>query len=208
MIADRAGLTKSTFHRHFPDKRDVLAAGQKTLSRNPRRIRRRVAARCGGRGAARASGAFHPEAAAHVAAVLAASAELQERAALQAGRDDAAMAEALGPRAVVGPVARLAAESARSRSRRALPPGCRLISPATSASGCAPSSTGCDDRRAPRARRDAAPQKPGVNRYGRPEHVVDRDSPRARYSATSTIVASPAPDPHEREAVRGTDLVR
>src|ERR1700733_5322964 len=32
-IAERAGLTKSTFFRHFPDKRDVLAAGQETLSR-------------------------------------------------------------------------------------------------------------------------------------------------------------------------------
>src|SRR5690349_23959559 len=32
-IAERAGLTRSTFFRHFPDKRDVLAAGQDTLSR-------------------------------------------------------------------------------------------------------------------------------------------------------------------------------
>src|SRR5213592_4780274 len=32
-IAERAGLTKSTFFRHFPDKRDLLAAGQETLSR-------------------------------------------------------------------------------------------------------------------------------------------------------------------------------
>ena len=32
-IADRAGLTKSTFFRHFPDKREVLVAGQDTLSR-------------------------------------------------------------------------------------------------------------------------------------------------------------------------------
>ncbi len=32
-IAERAGLTKSTFFRHFPDKRDVLSAGQETLSR-------------------------------------------------------------------------------------------------------------------------------------------------------------------------------
>src|ERR1700729_2515633 len=32
-IADRAGLTRSTFFRYFPDKRDVLAAGQETLSR-------------------------------------------------------------------------------------------------------------------------------------------------------------------------------
>src|ERR1019366_3773659 len=30
-IVDRAGLTKSTFFRHFPDKREVLAAGQDTL---------------------------------------------------------------------------------------------------------------------------------------------------------------------------------
>src|SRR5882757_2585102 len=32
-IAERAGLTRSTFFRHFPDKREVLAAGQDTLSR-------------------------------------------------------------------------------------------------------------------------------------------------------------------------------
>jgi AcrR family transcriptional regulator len=32
-IAERAGLTRSTFHRHFADKREMLAAGQETLSR-------------------------------------------------------------------------------------------------------------------------------------------------------------------------------
>src|ERR1700709_1919255 len=32
-IADRAGVTKSTFFRHFPDKRELLVAGQATLSR-------------------------------------------------------------------------------------------------------------------------------------------------------------------------------
>ena len=31
-IAQRAGVTKSTFFRYFPDKRDVLEAGQETLS--------------------------------------------------------------------------------------------------------------------------------------------------------------------------------
>src|SRR3982751_3151799 len=31
-IAERAGITRSTFFRYFPDKRDVLAAGQETLS--------------------------------------------------------------------------------------------------------------------------------------------------------------------------------
>lgn len=42
VIADRVGLTKSTFHRHFPDKRDVLGAGQETLSRDwPHPARRR-----------------------------------------------------------------------------------------------------------------------------------------------------------------------
>src|SRR3982751_1108427 len=32
-IAERAGVTKSTFFRHFPDKRELLVAGQQTLSR-------------------------------------------------------------------------------------------------------------------------------------------------------------------------------
>jgi len=32
-IADRAGLTKTTFFRHFPDKREVLFAGQDEHSR-------------------------------------------------------------------------------------------------------------------------------------------------------------------------------
>ena len=31
-IAGRAGVTKSTFFRHFPDKRDVLVAGQAVMS--------------------------------------------------------------------------------------------------------------------------------------------------------------------------------
>src|SRR5579872_4559510 len=31
-IAERAGLTKATFFRHFPDKREVLFAGQETHS--------------------------------------------------------------------------------------------------------------------------------------------------------------------------------
>src|ERR1700749_3148522 len=32
-IAERAGITRSTFFRHFPDKREVLVAGQETMSR-------------------------------------------------------------------------------------------------------------------------------------------------------------------------------
>src|SRR5579875_2818221 len=32
-IAERAGVTRSTFFRHFSDKREVLVAGQETLAR-------------------------------------------------------------------------------------------------------------------------------------------------------------------------------
>ena len=32
-IAERAGVTRSTFFRHFSDKREVLVAGQDSLSR-------------------------------------------------------------------------------------------------------------------------------------------------------------------------------
>lgn len=32
-IAERAGATKSTLFRHFPDKRELLVAGQNALSR-------------------------------------------------------------------------------------------------------------------------------------------------------------------------------
>src|SRR3954463_12130740 len=32
-IAERAGVTRSTFFRHFSDKREILVAGQETLSR-------------------------------------------------------------------------------------------------------------------------------------------------------------------------------
>ena len=57
-IADRAGLTKTTFFRHFSDKREVLFAGQDQIpssSARPPRQRRRPPARTstlegGGRG--------------------------------------------------------------------------------------------------------------------------------------------------------------
>jgi hypothetical protein len=57
-----------------------------------------------------------------VTAVVATSAELQERAALKQVGMTAAMAEALGARAVVGRVVRLAAEL----GSLALKEGCRL----------------------------------------------------------------------------------
>lgn len=114
-IAVRAGLTKSTFHRHFPDKRDVLAAGQETLSGL---LAEGIAAAPGdatpldavAEGLRRSAAAYRPELAARVAAVVAASAVLQERAALKHVGMTAAMAAALVERGVPEPVARLAAE--------------------------------------------------------------------------------------------------
>jgi AcrR family transcriptional regulator len=114
-IAERAGSTKSTFHRHFPDKREVLAAGQETLSRL---LSEGIAAapasaaplEAVGEGLRRAAGAFRPETSALVAAVVATSAELQARAALKQVGMTAAMAEALERRGVAEPAARLAAE--------------------------------------------------------------------------------------------------
>lgn len=114
-IAQRAGLTKSTFHRHFPDKRDVLAAGQETLSRL---LAEGIAAapenasplEAVAEGLRRAAEAFRPELAALVAAAVAASAELQERTALKQVGMAAAMAGALVDRGAAEPVARLAAE--------------------------------------------------------------------------------------------------
>ncbi len=114
-IADRAGLTKSTFHRHFPDKRDVLAAGQETLS--GLLAEGIAAARADAspldavaEGLRRAAGAFRPELAARIAAVVATNTELQERAVLKQVGLAAAMAQALVDRGVAEPLARLAAE--------------------------------------------------------------------------------------------------
>lgn len=114
-IAERAGSTKSTFHRHFPDKRDVLAAGQETLSRL---LAEGITAapasstplEAVAQGLRRAAGAFAPEISTQIAAVVATSAELQARAALKQVGMTAAMAQALEQRGVTEPTARLAAE--------------------------------------------------------------------------------------------------
>lgn len=117
-IAERAGITKSTFFRYFPDKRELLAAGQETLSRllsegiaeaptdaSPLEA---VAA-----GLERASGEMGPvnrELGPRISAAVAASAELQERALLKNVGLAAAMTDALIARGVADPVAHLAAE--------------------------------------------------------------------------------------------------
>ncbi|BCL26540.1 TetR/AcrR family transcriptional regulator [Streptomyces aurantiacus] len=117
-IAERAGVTKSTFFRHFSDKRELLVAGQETLSRlladgiteapasaSPLQA---VAA-----GLERASGAMGPtnrELGPRLKAAVAASTELQERDALKSVGLAAAMTAALVARGVPDPTAHLAGE--------------------------------------------------------------------------------------------------
>src|ERR1700753_339470 len=90
-IAERAGVTKSTFFRHFPDKRELLVAGQEVLSRllaegiaqTPPAATPREAVAAGLERAAGAMGPMNRELGPRLKAAIAASAELQERDALK-----------------------------------------------------------------------------------------------------------------------------
>ena len=117
-IAERAGLTKSTFFRHFPDKREVLVAGQDTLCRL---FADGIAAapssatplEAVAEALDAAAGAFTPdrrELGPKLQAVIAANSELQERDALKRVGLAAAMTDALQKRGVPDPAASLAAE--------------------------------------------------------------------------------------------------
>ena len=117
-IADRAGVAKSTFFRYFPDKRDVLTAGQETLSRlfvegisqAPTDATPLAAVAAGLERAAEAMGPFNRELAPRLQAVIATSTELQERSALKQVGLAAAMAGALRARGVPDSAASVAAE--------------------------------------------------------------------------------------------------
>ncbi|WP_030515299.1 TetR/AcrR family transcriptional regulator [Nocardia sp. NRRL WC-3656] len=117
-IAERAGVTKSTFFRHFPDKRELLVAGQETLSRllaegiaeAPERATPLEAVAAGLERASAAMGPMNRELAPRLKAAVAASAELQERDALKSVGLAAAMTEALIARDVPDPTAALASE--------------------------------------------------------------------------------------------------
>lgn len=117
-IAKRAGTTKSTFFRYFSDKRELLVAGQETLSRL---LMEGIAEAPGdasplqavAAGLERASGAMGPmnrEFGSRLKAAVAASAELQERDALKSVGLAAAMTTALVARGVPEPIAQLAGE--------------------------------------------------------------------------------------------------
>jgi AcrR family transcriptional regulator len=117
-IADRAGTTKSTFFRYFPDKRELLVAGQETLSRllaegiaeAPEGASPLEAVAAGLERASSAMGPMNRELGPRLKAAVAASAELQERDALKSVGLAAAMTTALIARGVPSPTAHLASE--------------------------------------------------------------------------------------------------
>ncbi|MGW9420460.1 TetR/AcrR family transcriptional regulator [Streptomyces koyangensis] len=117
-IATRAGLTRSTFHRHFSDKRDILTVGQATLSRL---LTDGIAAapatatpmEAVARGLERATAemtAFNRELSPLMRAALYANEELREREALKSVGMARAMAGALRARDVPDAAAQVAAE--------------------------------------------------------------------------------------------------
>jgi AcrR family transcriptional regulator len=117
-IAERAGVTRSTFFRHFTDKREVLVAGQETLSRllaegiaeAPADAGPLEAVAAGLRRASSEMGPLNRELGPRLKAAVAASAELQERDALKSVGMATAMTEALLARGVPDAIARLAGE--------------------------------------------------------------------------------------------------
>jgi AcrR family transcriptional regulator len=117
-IADRAGLTKTTFFRHFPDKREVLFAGQDT---HGRLLADGIAAAPASATPLQAVAAaldaatatFTPrqrEFGPRLEAVIAGNSELRERDVFKRAGLAAAMTEALEKRGVPDPAASLAAD--------------------------------------------------------------------------------------------------
>ncbi|WP_371601773.1 TetR/AcrR family transcriptional regulator [Streptomyces sp. NBC_01220] len=117
-IAERAGVTKSTFFRHFSDKRELLVAGQETLSRlladgiteAPANASPLQAVAAGLERASSAMGPTNRELGPSLKAAVAASTELQERDALKSVGLAAAMTAALIARGVPESTAHLAGE--------------------------------------------------------------------------------------------------
>ena len=117
-IAERAGLTERTFFRHFTDKREVLFAGAdalrellvSTVAKAPRSLAP-IAAAAAGLEAAGALLQEGRELAQQRQAIIAASAELQERELIKLASLAAALAEALRQRGVEDPAASLTAEA-------------------------------------------------------------------------------------------------
>jgi AcrR family transcriptional regulator len=117
-IAERAGVTRSTFFRHFSDKREVLVAGQATLSQllaegiaqAPASASPLEAVAAGLERASSEMGPVNRDLGLRLKAAVAASTELQERDALKSVGLAAAMTGALVARGIPDPTAHLAAE--------------------------------------------------------------------------------------------------
>ncbi|MFG1605152.1 TetR/AcrR family transcriptional regulator [Actinoplanes sp. NPDC049265] len=117
-IAERAGVTKSTFFRHFPDKRELLVAGQDALSQllaegiaaAPADAGPLEAVAAGLRRASDSMGPVNRELGPRLKAAVAASAELRERDALKSVGLAAAMTTALVARGVPETTAAVAGE--------------------------------------------------------------------------------------------------
>ena len=117
-IADRAGLTKSTFFRHFADKREVLFGGQdllaellsKAIRTAPPTATTSDCLAAALESVAVAFTADRHDLAPQRRAVIAANSELQERELLKRARLSSVVAEALCARGTDDTTARLAAE--------------------------------------------------------------------------------------------------
>ncbi|MEY9847930.1 AcrR family transcriptional regulator [Streptacidiphilus sp. BW17] len=117
-ISERAGLTRSTFFRHFTDKREILTTGQKALSRllaegidaAPADATPMTAVAAGLERASGEMTSFNRELSPLLHAAVEANEELQERNALKSIGMAAAMVEALQRRGVPEPAAHVAAE--------------------------------------------------------------------------------------------------
>jgi AcrR family transcriptional regulator len=117
-IAERAGLTKSTFFRYFPDKREVLFGGDTMSGLLVEGIAAAPVEATPLEAVANALDAVGTEAftparrefSTHRRAVIAASPELQEREALKGLDLTASMADALEQRGVPNLTSRVAAE--------------------------------------------------------------------------------------------------
>jgi AcrR family transcriptional regulator len=117
-IAERAGVTRSTFFRHFSGKREVLVAGQETLSKllaegisqAPASATPLEAVAAGLQCASNEMGQVNRDLGPRLRAAVAANTELQERDALKSIGLAFAMSEALLARGVSDPTAHVAAE--------------------------------------------------------------------------------------------------
>jgi AcrR family transcriptional regulator len=117
-IADRAGLTKTTFFRHFPDKREVLFAGQDMHARlltdaiiaAPSPATPLEAVRAALSALTATFTDDRRDFSAKLRPVIAGHSELQERSALKRAKLAEAVTNALHKRGVSEPAASLAAE--------------------------------------------------------------------------------------------------